>query len=666
MTTILGISAFYHDSAACLVVDGEIVAAAQEERFTRKKHDPGFPTHAIEFCLRQAGKTAADINYVVFYEKPLRKFERLIETYLAFAPEGLKSFGMAIPVWLKEKVRLPKVIRESLGPNVKAPIVFTDHHESHAASAFFPSPYDEAAILTLDGVGEWNTTTWGVGRGNKIELTNQIQFPHSLGLLYSAVTYHCGFKVNSGEYKLMGLAPYGKPVYKDLMTKHLIDLKPDGSFWLDMQYFNYCQGLTMTNGRFDEVFGGMPRNPESAIEQRHMDMAASIQAVTEDAMLAMGRQIHKETGMKRLVLAGGVALNCVANGRLLREGPFEDIWIQPAAGDAGGALGAAVFAWYQLLDNPRSRASERSEPRSVTTSVGVGPHATDPRGSESSEPRSVTTSVGVGPHATETKMASDHQLGSLLGPQFSTSDICKFLDGVGAKYTRAANESELLAKVVDILGQEKIVGWFQGRMEFGPRALGARSIIGDPRSAKMQTTMNLKIKFRESFRPFAPIVLRDEAHKWFGIDPKHESPYMLLVAPVLDAHRLAATDAERETMKHDPDLRNRVNIPRSTIPAVTHVDYSARLQTVDDSRNPRLAALLRAFQQRTRCPVLVNTSFNVRGEPIVCTPEDAYRCFLGTEMDALVLEDVILLKEDVAEKLDPATREKYLAQFQLD
>jgi carbamoyltransferase len=618
VTTILGISAFYHDSAACLVVDGEIVAAAQEERFTRKKHDPGFPTHAIEFCLRQAGKTAADIDYVVFYEKPLRKFERLIETYLAYAPSGLKSFGMAIPVWLKEKVRLPKVIRESLGPNVKAPIVFTDHHESHAASAFFPSPYDEAAILTLDGVGEWSTTTWGVGRGNKIELTNQIQFPHSLGLLYSAVTYHCGFKVNSGEYKLMGLAPYGRPIYKDLITKHLIDLKPDGSFWLDMQYFNYCQGLTMTNSRFDELFGGPPRNPESDIEQRHMDMAASIQAVTEDAMLAMGRQIHKTTGMKRLVLAGGVALNCVANGRLLREGPFEDIWIQPAAGDAGGALGAAIFAWYQLLDNPRAAA------------------------------------------------ATDRQRGSYLGPQFTSSEIRAFLDSAGAKYTRAANEAELLAKVVDILDQEKIVGWFQGRMEFGPRALGARSIIGDPRSAKMQTTMNLKIKFRESFRPFAPIVLRDEAHKWFGIDPKHESPYMLLVAPVLDEHRIPATDAQRETMKNDPDLRNRVNIPRSTIPAVTHVDYSARLQTVDDGRNPRLAGLLRAFQQRTGCPVLVNTSFNVRGEPIVCTPEDAYRCFLGTEMDALVLEDVILLKEDVAEKLDPKTREKYLAQFQLD
>ena len=618
MATILGISAFYHDSAACLVVDGTIVAAAQEERFTRKKHDPGFPSLAIEYCLREAGRAPGDIDYVVFFEKPFRKFERLLETYLAFAPAGFKSFSMAIPVWLKEKVRLPHVIRTSLGPSVKAPIVFTDHHESHAASAFFPSPFQEAAILTLDGVGEWSTTTWGVGRGNKIELLKQVQFPHSLGLLYSAVTYHCGFKVNSGEYKLMGLAPYGRPVYKDLITKHLIDLKTDGSFWLDMQYFNYCQGLTMTNGRFDELFGSAPRNPESAIEQRHMDMAASIQSVTEDAMLAIGRHVHAATGMKNLVLAGGVALNCVANGRLLREGPFDDIWIQPAAGDAGGALGAAMFAWHQLLDQPR------------------------------------------------TPGAMDSQKGSYLGPRYTSSDVCAFLDGVGAKYTRAQNEPELLARVAELLEQEKIVGWFQGRMEFGPRALGARSIIGDPRSPKMQANMNLKIKFRESFRPFAPIVLRDEAHKWFGIDQKHESPYMLLVAPVLDEHRVTVSDAEGEIMKNDPDLRNRVNIPRSSVPAVTHVDYSARLQTVDDTRNPRLAGLLRAFQKRTGCPILVNTSFNVRGEPIVCTPEDAYRCFVGTEMDVLVLEDVVLLKEDVAEQLDAATREKYLAQFQLD
>ena len=618
MPNILGISAFYHDSAAALVVDGDIVAAAQEERFTRKKHDPGFPSRAIEDCLRQAGLTPSQIDYVVFYEKPLRKFERLLETYLAFAPQGFKSFAMAIPVWLKEKTHLTKVIRKSLGTDVKAPIIFTDHHESHAASAFFPSPFEEAAVLTLDGVGEWSTTTYGVGRGNRVELIKQIQFPHSLGLLYSAVTYYCGFKVNSGEYKLMGLAPYGKPVYKDLILKHLIDLKSDGSFWLDMQYFNYCQGLTMTNGRFHDLFGGPPRNPESDIEQRHMDLAASIQSVTEDAMLAIGRQVHQETGMKNLVMAGGVALNCVANGRLLREGPFDDIWIQPAAGDAGGALGAALFAWYQLLDNPRA------------------------------------------------PVATDRQKGSYLGPRFGSSEVSTFLDSIGAKYRRAANEAELIEQVVRLLEQEKIVGWFQGRMEFGPRALGARSIIGDPRSPKMQATMNLKIKFRESFRPFAPIVLRDQAHRWFGIDPQHESPYMLLVAPVLEQHRAAVTDEQREIMRNDPDLRNRVNIPRSTVPAVTHVDYSARLQTVDDGRNPRLAALLRAFGKKTGCPILVNTSFNVRGEPIVCTPEDAYRCFLGTEMDVLVLEDAVLLKDDVSEKLDEATREKYLAQFQLD
>ena len=618
MPTILGISAFYHDSAAALVVDGNIAAAAQEERFTRKKHDPGFPSHAIDYCLKEAGKTPSDIDYVVFYEKPLKKFERLIETYLSFAPAGFRSFSMAIPVWLKEKVHLPKVIRQSLGPGVRAPIVFTDHHESHAASAFFPSPFDEAAILTLDGVGEWSTTTFGVGRGNRIELTRQIQFPHSLGLLYSAITYYCGFKVNSGEYKLMGLAPYGKPVYKDLITKHLIDLKDDGSFWLDMQYFNYCQGLTMTNQKFHDLFGGPPRNPESAIDQRHMDLAASIQAVTEDAVLAIGRTIHRETGMKRLVMAGGVALNCVANGRLLREGPFDDIWIQPAAGDAGGALGAALFVWYQLLDNVRGGR------------------------------------------------AADTQRGSYLGPRFAPAEITAFLDGAGVKYTHASNEADLIDRVAALLEQEKIVGWFQGRMEFGPRALGARSIIGDPRSPRMQANMNLKIKFRESFRPFAPIVLREEASRWFGIDPRHESPYMLLVAPVLEHHRVTVSEAQRETMDKDPDLRNRVNVPRSSIPAVTHVDYSARLQTVDDGRNPRLAALLRRFQQRTGCPVLVNTSFNVRGEPIVCTPEDAYRCFVGTEMDVLVLEDVILLKEDVPHQLDAASRDKYLAQFQLD
>jgi carbamoyltransferase len=617
-TTILGISAFYHDSAACIVVDGEIVAAAQEERFTRKKHDPGFPALAVQYCLKEAGQEVSDLDYVVFYEKPLRKFERLLETYLAFAPSGFRSFGMAMPVWLKEKTRLPAIIREGLGGDFKGTIVFTDHHESHAASAFFPSPYDEAAILTLDGVGEWSTTAMGVGRGNRIELTKQLRFPHSLGLLYSAMTYYCGFKVNSGEYKLMGLAPYGRPIYKELITRHLIDQREDGSFWLDMRYFNYCQGLTMTNERFDDLFGGPPRHAESDIEQRHMDLAASIQAVTEDVMLAMGREIFRETGMKRLVLAGGVALNCVGNGRLLREGPFDDIWIQPAAGDAGGALGAALFVWHQLLEHPRP-------------------------------PR-----------------VSDCQKGSFLGPRFEADDIHGVLDRAGARYHQTVNEDDLIEQVVAILGEGKIVGWFQGRMEFGPRALGARSILGDPRSPKMQATMNLKIKFRESFRPFAPMVLQEEAHRWFALQPGQESPYMLLVAPVLDEHRIPVTDEQRATMAADPDLRNRVNIPRSTIPAVTHVDYSARVQTVDEERNPRTARLLRAFFARTGCPVLVNTSFNVRGEPIVCTPEDAYRCFLGTEMDALVLEDVILLKEDVAETLDTASREKYLAQFQLD
>ena len=618
MATILGISAFYHDSAACLVVDGDIAAAAQEERFSRKKHDSRFPSLAIETCLRQAGKRSRDIDFVAFYEKPLRKFDRLLETYLAFAPRGYASFAMAIPAWVKEKTRLPSIIREGLGDASSVPIVFTDHHESHAASAFFPSPYDEAAILTLDGVGEWSTTTTGVGRGNRITLTRQIQFPHSLGLLYSAFTYYCGFRVNSGEYKLMGLAPYGRPRYKELITTHLCLLRADGSYWLDMQYFNYCQGLTMTNDRFAALFGGPPRDPESAIEQRHMDLAASIQAVTEEAMLAIGRELFRETRLPRLVLAGGVALNCVANGRLLREGPFEDIWIQPAAGDAVGALGAALFVWHQLLDKPRP-------------------------------PR-----------------AADSQKGSFLGPRFETSDICAFLDAVGARYRRSSTEQDLHARVVDLLVAGKVVGWFQGRMEFGPRALGARSILGDARSPRMQATMNLKIKFRESFRPFAPCVLQEEAFRWFALEPSQESPYMLLVAPVREAHRVPVSDEQRAVMTDDADLRNRVNVARSDIPAVTHVDYSARIQTVDDSRNPRLAGLLRAFQARTGCPVLVNTSFNVRGEPIVCTPQDAYRCFLATGMDALVLEDAILLKEDVAETVDAAARGRYLAQFQPD
>ena len=618
MPNILGVSAFYHDSAAALVVDGEIVAAAQEERFTRKKHDPAFPAQAVQYCLRARGLSVSDLDYVAFYEKPMRKFERLLETYLSYAPAGFKSFSMAIPVWLKEKVHLPGLIRKELGDGFCGSLVFTDHHESHAASAFFPSPYDDAAILTLDGVGEWSTTTMGTGHGHRIELTRHLQFPHSLGLLYSAFTYYCGFRVNSGEYKLMGLAPYGRPKYRDLILKHLIDLRDDGSFWLDMRYFNYCEGLTMTNARFDELFGGPVRNPESAIDQRHMDLAASIQAVTEDAMLLMGRELARETGMKRLVLAGGVALNCVGNGRLLREGPFDEMWIQPAAGDAGGALGAALFTWHQLLEQPRPSAS------------------------------------------------TDRQHGSFLGPRFSSEEVCAALDSANAGYRRAATEADLYQQVVDLLEAGKVVGWFQGRMEFGPRALGARSIIGDPRSPKMQATMNLKIKFRESFRPFAPMVLQEEAHRWFALAPGQESPYMLIVAPVLDERRVAIAPEERARMEADPDLRHRVNVPRSTIPAVTHVDYSARIQTIDEARNPRTAGVMRAFFERTGCPVLVNTSFNVRGEPIVCTPEDAYRCFLGTEMDALVIEDVVLLKTDVRDGIDVAAREKYLAQFQLD
>ncbi len=617
MTAILGISAFYHDSAAALVIDGDIVAAAQEERFTRKKHDPGFPANAVAYCLKEAGLTADRLDYVAFYDKPVTKFERLLETYLAYAPSGFRSFAMAIPLWLKEKLHMPRTIRRGLPGPSRAPLVFLDHHESHAASAFFPSPFDEAAILTLDGVGEWSTACYGTGSGNTLRLTHHLRFPHSLGLLYSAFTYYCGFKVNSGEYKLMGLAPYGRPVYQDAIYKHLIDLKPDGSLWLDMRYFNYCQGLTMTNGRFHRLFGGPPRHPEAAIEQRHMDLAASIQAVTEEVVLRMGRDLHRQTGMRNLVLAGGVALNCVTNGRLLREGPFESLWIQPAAGDAGGALGAALFVWHQLLGKPRR-----------------------PGG-------------------------CDAQKGSLLGPRFTSAEVQRFLDERGVAYQRAADEADLLDTVARLLADDKVVGWFQGRMEFGPRALGARSILGDARSPRMQATMNVKIKFRESFRPFAPVVPREDAPEWFELEPGQESPYMLLVAPVRECHRVDIPDGQLRVMETDPDLRHRVNVVRSTIPAVTHVDYSARVQTVDEERNPRFYRLLKTFEGLTGCPVLVNTSFNVRGEPIVCTPQEAYRCFLATDMDALVLEDCVLLKQDV-EPAEAVGRAEYLAQFQLD
>ena len=617
MTTILGISAFYHDSAAALVVDGEIVAAAQEERFTRKKHDPEFPANAIAYCLEAANIDASRLDYVAFYDKPFAKFDRLLETYLAYAPVGLRSFSLAMPLWLRQKLHLRRIIRTHLD-GCRAPLLFMDHHESHAASAFFPSPFEKAAILTLDGVGEWSTTTFGSGTGNQLQLTHHVSFPHSLGLLYSAFTYYCGFKVNSGEYKLMGLAPYGRPVYTDAIRTHLIDVKPDGSFWLNMNYFNYCQGLTMTGSHFYALFDGPPRPPESPIEQRHMDLAASIQQVTEEVILRMAQHVYDQTKMKHLVLAGGVALNCVANGRVLRDGPFDDLWIQPAAGDAGGALGAALFTWYQLLEQPRD----------------VSEH--------------------------------DRQHGSLLGPTFTSDQVADFLAERGHAIRRWADASELLEHVVEQLEAGRIVGWFQDRMEFGPRALGARSILGDPRSPRTQATMNLKIKFRESFRPFAPAVLREHAHEWFDLEPQHESPYMLLVTPVGETRRVALSDADKETMSSDPDLRRRVNIMRSTVPAITHLDYSARVQTVDKARNPRFHALLEAFHRRTGCPLVVNTSFNVRGEPIVCSLEDAYRCFLATEMDVLVLGEHVLNKEDVGQSMDAAGREEHLAQFQLD
>jgi carbamoyltransferase len=618
MTAILGISAFYHDSAAALVVDGRIAAAAQEERFSRVKHDPAFPSRAIDYCLRAANLTAGELDFIAFYDKPLTKFERLLETYLAYAPTGFRSFRLAMPLWLKDKLHMRQTIRKALGSPTRARLIFADHHETHAASAFFPSPFEQAAIVTLDGVGEWSTATFGQGEGNRIRLIDHIAFPHSLGLLYSAFTYYCGFKVNSGEYKLMGLAPYGQPVYKSLILERLMDLKPDGSFWLDMDYFQYCQGLTMTNNRFHQLFGGPPRSPESSLEQRHMDLAASIQAVTEEAVLRIGRHVQAKTGMRHLVLAGGVALNCVANGRLLRERGFDDLWIQPAAGDAGGALGAALFVWHQLLEKPRAPGGQ------------------------------------------------DSQQGSFLGPSYTSDQISRFLAGQGRQGQRFTTEPDLLEHVAGLLADGKVVGWFQGRMEFGPRALGARSILGDPRSPAMQATMNLKIKFRESFRPFAPIVLQDRTAEWFDLEPGQESPYMLLVAPVREDRRVPIDPSALRTMQADPDLRHRVNVVRSEIPAVTHVDYSARIQTVDDQRNPRLTRLLEAFDRLTGCPVLVNTSFNVRGEPIVCSPEDAYRCFLATDMDVLVLEDVVITKDAAARQAGEAVREQYLAQFQLD
>jgi len=610
---ILGISAFYHDSAAALVCDGRIVAAAQEERFTRKKHDYRFPQHAIDYCLAEAGLSPDQLDYVGFYDKPLLKFERLLETYLAYAPVGFRSFCAAMPLWLRQKLHLPREMDRGLRGEYRGRYVFTDHHESHAASAFFPSPFDEAAILTIDGVGEWTTASYGVGRANKIELTHELRFPHSLGLLYSAFTYYTGFRVNSGEYKLMGLAPYGRPTFKDKILEHLIDLKEDGSFRMDMRYFNYCQGLTMTNKRFDRLFGGQPRKAESPLTQHHMDLAASIQWVTEEIMLRAARHVHRSTGMKNLCLAGGVALNCVGNGRILREGPFEDIWIQPAAGDAGGALGVGLFIWYQLLGNRRQA------------------------------------------------LDGDSQMGSLLGPHFSREQIKSFLDSIGARYELMADEAALCDRIATLLGRDKVIGLLQGRMEFGPRALGCRSIIGDARSSAMQSVMNRKIKFRESFRPFAPSVLRERVDDFFQMPPDQDSPYMLLVAPVSQDKRLDVDGQLAGLTGIDRLLK----VQRSVVPAITHVDYSARVQTVDRERHGRYYRILRRFEQMTGCPVIINTSFNVRGEPIVCSPEHAYRCFMNTNMDMLVLEDFILYKED-----QPAAKkhevDEYLAQFQLD
>jgi len=611
MTAILGISAFYHDSAAALVVDGRITAAAQEERFTRKKHDQAFPANAIASCLRQAGLGAEDVDYVGFYDKPLLKFERILDTYLAYAPLGFRSFAKAMPLWLRRKLHLRRLLDRGLKKAYKKRYIFPEHHESHAASAFFPSPFETSAIITLDGVGEWATASYGVGEGNRIKLNDELHFPHSLGLLYSAFTYFCGFKVNSGEYKLMGLAPYGEPTWVEQITDNLIDIKDDGSFRMDMSFFNYCSGLTMTSRKFDSLFGGPRRKPETPIGKREMDLAASVQKVTEDILMRIAHHVHRRTGMKNVCLGGGVALNCVANGRLLREGPFENIWIQPASGDAGGALGAAMLIWHQLLDNPR------------------------------------------------TPLPDDSQSGSLLGPSFAPGEIEAFLKRTGAAYQTFDDDESLCDSVADMLDSEKIVGWFQGPMEFGPRALGSRSILGDPRSPTMQAVMNLKIKFRESFRPFAPSVLARRAGEFFQMPRDCDSPYMLLTAPLNDAKRVrpAEDDGSRGM-----DQRN---VVRSEVPAVTHVDYSARVQTVDEARHGRYCKLLKAFERKTGCPMLVNTSFNVRGEPIVCTPSDAYDCFMATNMDVLVLERFVLLKDDQPEGCVHDVNE-HLAKFDLD
>jgi carbamoyltransferase len=591
MTAILGISAFYHDSAAALVVDGEIVAAAQEERFTRRKQDDRFPELAIAYCLKQAGLTASDLTYVGYYEKPLQKFDRLLETYLSYVPRGFQSFKQAIPIWLKQKLYLPREIKRGLRDDLDRRYVYVEHHQSHAASAFFPSPFEQAAILTLDGVGEWSTAAFGTGRGHEIQLTHQMRFPHSLGMLYSAFTYYTGFTVNSGEYKVMGLAPYGQPRFVDVILERLIDLKEDGSFRMDMSYFNYCAGLTMTSKKFEDLFGGPPRKPDTALTALQMDLAASIQRVTEEIMLRTARHVHAATGMKNLCLAGGVALNCVGNARILQDGPFENIWIQPAAGDAGGALGTALFIWHQLLRKPRQ------------------------------------------------PVPADSQRGSYLGPAFTDDEAQAFLDATGAPYTRVATDAELCDQIADAIADGHVVGWFQGRMEFGPRALGARSLLGDPRRAEMQTVMNMKVKFREGFRPFAPSVLREHVSEYFDAEPDVDSPYMLLVFPVAAGTR-RALDADAQHVEGIDKLK----VQRSTIPAVTHVDFSARLQTIDAGRFPLYHQLISAFYEKTGCPVVVNTSFNLGWDPIVCTPRDAFDTFMCSDIDVLAMGRCIIRK----------------------
>ena len=608
---ILGLSAFYHDSAAALVVDGEIVAAGQEERFTRKKHDPGFPTQAVRYCL-EAGQTSLEhLDYVVFYDKPFLKFERLLETYLGVAPSGLRSFSMAIPVWVQEKLFQKKMLRQMLQEfgesfDFEQKLLFTEHHMSHAASAFYPSPFDEALVLTMDGVGEWATTSVAMGRGRELEMLREIHFPHSLGLLYSAFTYYTGFRVNSGEYKLMGLAPYGVPQYKQKILDHMVDLKQDGSFRLNMEYFNYTAGLTMTSERFHQLMGLPPRAPSELLVQQHMDIAASIQAVLEEIVLRMTRSLAAETKAKNLCLAGGVALNCVANGKILRDGKFERIWIQPASGDAGGSLGAALAGYYQHAGKERKASAGRGQ---------------------------------------------DRMKGSYLGPEYSAEDTRRRLEAAGAKFT-VLSDADLIDACAKALAEEKALGWMQGRMEFGPRALGGRSILGDPRSPKMQSVLNLKVKYRESFRPFAPSVLREDVAKWFDLD--EDSPYMLLVAEVLESRQIPMTEAQQKLFGIE-----KLNVPRSEIPAVTHVDYSARIQTVHQETNPRYYALIEAFGKLTGCPVVVNTSFNVRGEPIVCTPEDAFRCFMGCEIEVLAVGNCFLRKEDQ----DPALIVNYKDAF---